>query len=82
MLTDQQEAMLDMEKSWYRYAGRKDTVIRERFGISSTRYYQVLNDLIDDPEVLAEEPQLVRRLQRLREQRRRARSARALGFDA
>ena len=47
----------------------------------STRYYQVLNALIDRPEALAFDPLLVRRLRRLRAARQRARSARRLGFE-
>ena len=49
--------------------------------MSSTRYYQVLNALIDRPEALVHDPLLVRRLRRLRASRQRQRSARRLGFD-
>jgi hypothetical protein len=49
--------------------------------MSATRYYQVLNALIDRPEALAFDPLLVRRLRRLRAARQRARSARRLGFE-
>ncbi|HPJ18545.1 MAG TPA: DUF3263 domain-containing protein, partial [Actinomycetota bacterium] len=37
-----------------------------------TRYYQVLNDLVDDPAALLAEPVVVRRLQRQRQSRRKA----------
>jgi hypothetical protein len=49
--------------------------------MSATRYYQVLNALIDRPEALSEDPLLVRRLRRMRAERQRARSARRLGFE-
>jgi hypothetical protein len=49
--------------------------------MSSTRYYQVLNALIDRPESLEHDPLLVRRLRRLRATRQRQRSARRLGFE-
>jgi hypothetical protein len=49
--------------------------------MSSTRYYQVLNALIDRPEALEADPLLVRRLRRLRSARQRQRSARRLGFE-
>ena len=49
--------------------------------MSATRYYQVLNALIDRPESLAADPMLVKRLRRLRASRQRARSARRLGLD-
>ena len=46
-----------------------------RFDMSASRYYQILNALIDRPEALAHDPLLVKRLRRLREQRQRNRSA-------
>jgi hypothetical protein len=49
--------------------------------MSATRYYQVLNALIDRADALAEDPLLVRRLRRLRAERQRVRSARRLGFE-
>jgi hypothetical protein len=78
-LTDDELAMLDLERSWWKHIGAKETLIRERFGISSTIYYAGLNRLIDRPEALAADPMLVRRLQRIRDTRRRQRSARRLG---
>lgn len=72
-------AILDLERSWFKYAGRKDTEIRERFGLTPTRYYQQLSALLDRPEALAHDPLTVRRLLRLREARARQRSARRLG---
>jgi uncharacterized protein DUF3263 len=49
--------------------------------MSPTRYYQVLNALIDKPEALAAEPLLIKRLRRLRASRQRTRSARRLGVE-
>ena len=49
--------------------------------MSATRYYQVLNALIDKPEALAQDPLLVKRLRRLRATRQRNRSAKRLGID-
>jgi hypothetical protein len=73
--------ILEFERQWWKYAGAKETAIRESFDMSATRYYQVLNALIDRPEALAEDPLLVRRLRRMRAERQRARSARRLGFE-
>lgn len=75
-------AILDFERQWWKYAGAKEQGIREQFEMSATRYYQILNALIDTPEALAHDPLLVKRLRRLRAARQRARSARRLGFDA
>lgn len=68
--------ILEFEKNWWRYAGAKERAVREEFGMSATRYYQILNAVIDSPEALVAEPMLVRRLRRLRSQRRRARAIR------
>src|SRR5665811_1910459 len=74
-LSERDAAMLDFERQWWKYAGAKEQAVREKFDMSSTRYYQVLNALIDKPEALAADPLLVRRLRRLRSQRQRQRSA-------
>ena len=67
--------MLTFERQWWRRAGAKETAIRDQFGVSPTRYYQVLNALVDRSEALAADPLLVRRLRRLRTARQRQRSA-------
>ncbi|MGY2701685.1 hypothetical protein ACVW2K_001269 [Nocardioides sp. HB32] len=80
-LSDRDREILDFERQWWKYAGAKETAVREKFDMSSTRYYQVLNALIDRPEALEADPLLVRRLRRLRSARQRQRSARRLGFE-
>jgi hypothetical protein len=73
--------ILAFERQWWKYAGAKEQAIRELFDMSATRYYQVLNALIDSPDALAHDPMLVKRLRRMRASRQRARSARRLGAD-
>ena len=73
--------VLAFERQWWQYAGLKEQAIKEMFDLSPTRYYQVLNEIIDNPAAVAEDPLLVRRLRRLRASRQRARSARRLGFE-
>lgn len=68
-MNDTDRAILAFESEWWRYAGNKERVIRERFGLSANRYYQRLNRLLDQPEAMAEQPTLVNRLLRLREAR-------------
>ena len=80
-LSDRDREILEFERQWWKYAGAKETAVREQFDMSSTRYYQVLNALIDRPEALATDPMLVKRLRRLRSARQRARSARRLGIE-
>src|SRR5580765_9100445 len=80
-LTRRDREVLAFERQWWRYAGAKEQAIRELFDMSATRYYQVLNTLIDAPAALAVDPLLVKRLRRLRAGRQRQRSARRLGID-
>jgi len=81
-LSDRDQQILAFERQWWKYAGAKEQAIRELFGMSATRYYQILNALIDRPEALAHDPMLVKRLRRLRTARQRARSARRHGLEA
>ncbi|PYE16788.1 uncharacterized protein DUF3263 [Williamsia limnetica] len=80
-LTRREHDILAFERQWWKYAGAKEEAIKELFGLSATRYYQVLNALVDRPEALAADPMLVKRLRRLRASRQKARAARRLGFD-
>jgi Protein of unknown function (DUF3263) len=81
-LTRREREILAFERQWWKYAGAKEQAIKDLFDLSATRYYQVLNALIDRPESLAADPMLVKRLRRLRASRQRARSARRLGIDS
>jgi hypothetical protein len=80
-LTRRDREILAFERQWWKYAGAKEQAIRELFDMSTTRYYQVLNALIDNPAALAADPMLVKRLRRLRASRQRQRSARRLGIE-
>lgn len=73
-LSRREREMLTFERQWWRQAGAKEIAIRDRFGVTPTRYYQVLNALVDRPDALAADPLLVRRLRRLRTARQRQRS--------
>jgi hypothetical protein len=77
-LTDRDRAILVFEKQWWRHAGSKEQAIRDRFSVSATRYYQMLNALLDNEAALAFEPAVVKRLRRLRAARQRARSGRVI----
>lgn len=73
--------ILDFERSWWKHAGVKEQAIKERFDMSATRYYQVLNELLEKPEAMEHDPILVKRLKRLRMYRQKQRVARLLGAD-
>ena len=79
-LSDRARSIIDFEKSWWSLPASKESEIRERFGMSSTRYYQELNALIDTEAALAYDPLLVKRLRRLRAQRQKERTAKRLGI--
>jgi len=81
-LSDKEREILAFERQWWKYAGAKEQAIKDLFDMSATRYYQVLNTLIDRPEALVHDPMLAKRLRRLRATRQRSRSARRLGLDA
>ena len=73
--------ILAFERQWWKFAGAKEQAIRDKFQMSATRYYQVLNALIDDPAALAHDPMLIKRLRRMRASRQRARTTRRLGIN-
>ncbi|QUW19869.1 DUF3263 domain-containing protein [Agrococcus sp. Marseille-Q4369] len=61
--------VLDFEGGWTSHGGAKARAIRAEFGWTTTRYYQVLDGLLETPEALRHDPMLVRRLLRVREGR-------------
>ena len=73
-LTELELQILEFERQWWRYPGSKEAAIRELFSISTPRYYQLLNALLDNSAAETAYPTLVRRLRRLRESRTQARS--------
>ncbi len=81
VLGERDRQILEFERQWWRYSGAKEQAIRELFDCSTTRYYQMLNALIDNPAALQVDPMLVKRLRRQRSTRQRARSARRLGLE-
>jgi len=74
-LTTLESQILDFEKEWWRYAGAKESSIKELFNLTPPAYYQILNNLIDRQDALLAAPMLVKRLRRLRESRTEARAA-------
>ena len=80
-LSELEIKMLDFERQWWRYAGAKESAIKELFDLTPPAYYQMLNNLIDRKDALLAEPILGKRLRRLRESRTAARSSTRLGFN-
>ena len=75
-LSELEMRILAFERSWWRFPGAKEREILEVLDMPVTRYYQLLNELIDRPDAAEFDPALVARLRRQRARRRRIRSAR------
>jgi hypothetical protein len=73
-LSERDMRVLAFERGTWRSAGAKEQAIAEVLGITATRYYQLLNELIDSPEALRFDPTLVKRLRAQRARRQRIRS--------
>jgi hypothetical protein len=80
-LSQRDMEVLDFERTWWKHAGVKEQAIKERFDMSATRYYQLLNDLLETSAAMSYDPILVKRLTRLRTYRQRQRVARLLGAE-
>ena len=78
MLSDRDQRILAFERQWPKHVGAKEEAVRAEFGLSSARYYQLLNAVIDSPAAIVHDPMLARRLQRVREARTGARTMRRL----
>ena len=75
MLTVRESMAITLAARRYKHGGAKDSDILDQLGMTPTRFWQYVNALLDRPDVLAAYPSEVKRLQRLRDQRRRARAS-------
>lgn len=75
------QAILDFAARAPRSLGAREEAIRVELGMSPFRYYQRLNSLLDDPTSLSHNPQLIHRLQRIRDERSLGRSATGLSAE-
>ena len=81
-LSDLDIRILAFERRGWRSPGAKEQAISDVLDLPATRYYQLLNELIDKPEALAADPALVKRLRAQRARRQRIRSPRSRGRPA
>ncbi len=72
-LSERQRVILDFERTSWTVVGPKHLAIRQVLGLSPSRYYRLLAELIQTDAAVGYDPLLVRRLRRLRNLRRRAR---------
>src|ERR1700739_506216 len=60
-LTRREPHILAFERQWWKFAGSKEEAIRELFSMTASRYYQLLNTLVERPEALAADPMVGQR---------------------
>lgn len=77
-LSEVELKILEFEQKWWKYAGAKESSIRELFDMAPSRYYEVLNSLIDRDDALVASPMLIKRLRRMREVRLAERQGRPI----
>ncbi|MFI0772615.1 DUF3263 domain-containing protein [Streptomyces sp. NPDC021218] len=70
LLSDHDQAIIRMAARGFRTPGARDRAIREHLGLTPTRYFQLLNGLLDDVRALAHDPVTINRLRRIREENR------------
>jgi hypothetical protein len=73
VLSARDRAILDFERRWRQLPGPKELAIREHLHMSASRYYELLNALLDEPDALSYDPLTVKRAQHVRNDRRRVR---------
>ena len=76
MFDERDRAILDFEREWWQHPGAKEDAIRQTFGLSPARYYPLLTALMQTQEALAYDPMLIKRLQRVHNERRQSRQQR------
>ncbi len=72
-LTERDRAIIEFERTYWAQDESKETLIRDRFDLSTTRYYELLSDVIDSDEAYELDPLVIKRLRNRRVRRRRAR---------
>ena len=73
VISERHQAMLEFERTFWTFDDPKTAAIRARFQCSVDEYYSELSELLEQPEAMAHDPLVVRRLQRQRLRRRRER---------
>lgn len=70
-MTRLQQAVLDFETQWWLRLGDKDVGIREALGLEPRRYYELLEELVDEPEAMLQAPATISRYRHFRDLRQR-----------
>ena len=72
-LSERDIAIIEFERTSWQLPSSKEAAIRQRFGLSTSRYYQLRDNLLESREALQYDPLVIRRLLRLRNKRRAVR---------
>lgn len=75
MLSVKDHMRLRLAGARYRHPAQRDTDALEQLGETPTTFWLRVDQLLDDPDAFAAEPQVVGRLRRLRDARAAARRA-------
>lgn len=74
-LSVRERMALELAATPYRYPAVREARALDELGLTPTSYWLLVDELLDRPDALEAMPGAVRRLRRLRDLRRRARSA-------
>lgn len=77
-MTVREHMILQLAAAPYRFPARREADAMELVGLRPTSFWAATGRLLERPDVLAAYPAEVRRLQRLRDARRRQRSVRQI----
>lgn len=72
-MSELEQKVLDFERKWPVPTSLKHQAILAEFDLTPTRYFQILNLILDKPEAARRSPALVNRLRRLRHSHRKSR---------
>ena len=64
-MTDDDRRLIDFAARTYRDRGAHADAVRTELGMTTTRYFQRLGRLLDDPDAIAYNPTLTYRLRRI-----------------
>lgn len=74
-VTDHERTAIRLAAAYYRYPAQREAHAMEQLDLAPTRYWALVGRLLDRADVEAEMPVEVRRLRRLRDARKRLRTA-------
>jgi len=70
-LSEQERAVLDLERTWWKDGRNKAAAVRARLGLSLSRYNQLLSRLASNKDAEAYDPLVVARVRKAKADRRR-----------